>query len=351
MTGSPAQRPGAPDGTTPAEHARTHPRVPHRRSTAVWTLVVPGALTTGIVTRVLGWRGELPDPVASHWGSDGVDGFSSLGGLVGPLVAAIAAFSVAMWAVGHWRGQQAMTRRWVNAMAVWFAAFLGGILLGTVWIQRGLQDAADVGGVGSVLVLTLLGSTVAAALVGWATPGDAPAPTSAPIPADAPQLPVADGEQVTWVREVGQRATALLLAVSLGSLILVGALSDEWLITGAMALLLFPLVIAFVRWTVIVDRHGLTARSMLRFPRLRIPLDEVERAEVVTVNALGDFGGWGLRTGLDGRVGVVLRSGPAIQVHRTAGRVTVVTVDDAETAVALLNGLAARAREEGGRAT
>lgn len=57
----------------------------------------------------------------------------------------------------------------------------------------------------------------------------------------------------------------------------------------------------------------------------------------MTVNPMGDFGGWGLRLSVDGRVGVVLRTGEALQITRRKGRPFVVTVDDAETAAAVLS--------------
>ena len=65
---------------------------------------------------------------------------------------------------------------------------------------------------------------------------------------------------------------------------------------------------------------------------------------MVDVSPFAEFGGWGYRVGRGGRVGIVLRSGPALQVERTGGRSLVVTVDDAATGAALLNTLAARAR-------
>jgi hypothetical protein len=85
-------------------------------------------------------------------------------------------------------------------------------------------------------------------------------------------------------------------------------------------------------------------RSSLGRPRIVVPLDEVVRAEVVEVSPVAEFGGWGYRVGRAGRVGIVLRSGQALQVERTGGRSLVVTVDDADTAAALLNTLAARSR-------
>ena len=93
-----------------------------------------------------------------------------------------------------------------------------------------------------------------------------------------------------------------------------------------------------------MDGTGLTVRLLIRRPRIQVPLDEIIEAEVVTVRPIAEFGGWGLRIGAAGRAGVVLRSGPALQVTRTSGRAFVVTVDDAQTGAALLNTLAARAR-------
>ena len=52
----------------------------------------------------------------------------------------------------------------------------------------------------------------------------------------------------------------------------------------------------------------------------------------------------GIRSDLKGRYGLVLRAGDAIAVQRAGGGVFVATVDGADDAVALLNGLADRAR-------
>ena len=57
---------------------------------------------------------------------------------------------------------------------------------------------------------------------------------------------------------------------------------------------------------------------------------------------MGEFGGWGLRLSVEGRFGVVLRQGEAIEVTRANGRRFLVTVDDAATGAALLQALIAR---------
>ncbi|QGQ19748.1 hypothetical protein GC089_11580 [Cellulomonas sp. JZ18] len=113
-----------------------------------------------------------------------------------------------------------------------------------------------------------------------------------------------------------------------------------WLLVVVLAALLAAMSVFRVR----VDAAGLTARSALGWPTLRVPLEEVEEARTVTVDPLADFGGWGYRVGAQGRVGVVLRRGEGLEVRRTGGRATVVTVDDAATAAALLNTLADRSR-------
>jgi hypothetical protein len=54
------------------------------------------------------------------------------------------------------------------------------------------------------------------------------------------------------------------------------------------------------------------------------------------VEAIGTFGGWGLRWAGRGRIGIITRSGPALEVRRHDGSSLVITVDDAAAAAALL---------------
>jgi hypothetical protein len=98
------------------------------------------------------------------------------------------------------------------------------------------------------------------------------------------------------------------------------------------------------RWVIRVDGTGLTIRSAIGWPRIRVPLNEVLRADVTQVRPLRDYGGWGLRVGRGGRIGVVLRSGDALLVQRTGGRSIAVSLDGAYTAAGLLNALADHAR-------
>lgn len=333
-----AERPGATAGT------RSTSPVPHRGPSTAWTLGGP-ALIVAVTTAVaLSWSGDLPDPVATHIGPTGEpDNFGPLLPHVLAPGGIVMAFGLFMWSVAYFAGRAAFVRRIAAMAAVWFAGMLMGTVLGSLALQRGLADATDTPSTDGVVAIAFAAASVLGVAAAYLIPGDAPQPTRAPVPPGAPTLDLDPDEQVTWVRDAGQRAFLIISAVAVAGTTAMAAAFDTWgvaLIGVAVA----ALMAAVMRWTVVVDRRGLTVRSLLRRPRVVVPLDEVLQASVSNVRPLVEFGGWGLRVGRRGRVGVVVRAGEALEVERTGGRVFVVTVDDAATAAALLNSLAARSR-------
>lgn len=329
-----------------ASATRTRTPVPHRAATTLLTLGVPAASTTVAVVLALSWRSDLPDPIVTHWGPTGPDAVGPVSPHILAHAVIVLAFGLFMWAIGFFGGRDALTRRIVAAVAAFFGVLLSGVLIGNLAVQRGLTDASEVGGADLGLGLGFGAAVVVAILAAWVTPGDRPQPTTEPVPADAPRLELAAGEQVVWVRQAGQQAALVIVALAAALAAVAGVITRTWggplVLGGALALLL----LVMVRWTVVIDSIGLTARSVLRRPTIHVPLDEVLLAEEVQVNPLREFGGWGLRRGLHGRTGIVLRSGSALQVRRTGDRVLVVTVDDAATGAALLNALAERSRTD-----
>jgi hypothetical protein len=214
-----------------------------------------------------------------------------------------------------------------------------------VWVQRGLDDAADAGS-----VLPWMAAGAVAGLV-LAVPAALLAPR-APLTVDdddeAPALELGDDERAVWSRNVtpGRGIAVFLLlvgAVTAGTIALVSSPSNSgsWVGFAILAAALL-LVLATSFWRVRVTAAGVTVRSALGFPNFSVPLDQVETARAVQISPLGDFGGWGLR-GSPRRFGIVLRSGEALEIERTNGRSLVVTVPDAATAAALVNGLRGRA--------
>jgi hypothetical protein len=308
-----------------------------RRRTAGWVALVALATLAGATALARSWRDELPDPVASHWAINGTaDGFSSLNGtlavMLGFGVALVLGFSALTLLLGH----SAVTRRIGTAATIWSALFLSLLTLGSLSIQRGLADAREVGGIDGPLLLAIGGSLLPAVAVGALVPGDRRLPTAEAVAADAPRVTLASAERATWSANADAGPATGVGILAIAAVLALVVLTRIWpllIVVGVLVLL----IAAMFRWVVRVDGTGLTVRSAIGWPRLRVPLDEVVRADVIEVRPMPDFGGWGLRVGRHGRVGVVLRRGPALLVQRTGGRSVAVTVDGAAMAAGMLN--------------
>lgn len=167
-------------------------------------------------------------------------------------------------------------------------------------------------------------------------------PSVLPPPAEGPveRIDLAAGETAGWARHAGARPLlALAVAVVVTGVVVLTV--SGW--QAAVAPVVVGLVLmAFARPYVTVDRRGLTiSTGRLPWPRIRIPLDQVEQATSRDIDALKDFGGWGYRFRA-GSSGLILRSGEAIVVRRRSGRDFVVTIDGSSDGAALLNTLAER---------
>ncbi len=329
--------------STPSAAVDQQPPVPHKALTSAIALLVPALVLTATVIIAMSWAPELPDPVASHFGGDGPDGFSSLESFVWTGVGIGASLAVLGWFIAAVLGRAATARRTGVGTAVGGALFVAISVLGTLDAQRGLADAAQTGDIDRVVILCLVVGGIGGALAALLVPGDRPQPTTAPVPTAAARVPLAPQERATWVRRVTGRSMIAVAAVLVGASALTARIADSPVAAVPLAVVLVVLL-AHVQFTVTVDSRGLRVRSPLGFPRMTVPADEVLHAEDVTVSPLRDFGGWGYRVGASGRVGIVVRQGTALQVTRTGGRVYVVTVDDASTGAALLNTLTARTR-------
>ena len=330
--------------TAPAPATTRHDKVPYRGWTTLLALGVPAAIIATTTGLAMSWRHDLPDPIAVHWGLNGPDGFGSLTtSIVWPAVAGSVVASL-LWALGFFACRQSFTRRAAAALSVGFTILLSGVSIGGLSVQHGVADARDAGSIDGVILVTFLVATAAAGIVTRLIPGDPPLPTGEPVSPTAARLKLGRGEDASWVRDVTSPGYFLAIGGVVLTIALVGLLGGQGWFALVLGVTIGLSLVAFLHWTVIVDRDGLTVRSILRRPCFRIPLNEVEMAEVVEVRPLREFGGYGIRGGKGGRMGVVVRKGPALQVHRTGGRVFLVTVDDAATGAALLNTLAGRTR-------
>jgi hypothetical protein len=308
---------------------------------AVWVPAVVAALA---VVLMLLWLPRLPAPVATHWsGSGGPDGFGSPWLNIGMLVVISAVFTTVMaFAVlrALARGAAPAVIRLNAVFSPVFTVFLSVVTAGTLGIQVDLADAHDTVGAGWVLVA----GVVAAVLTGvicWLILPSRGSDAAPPTPEPATRL--ASGENASWTRRISTPRWFIAVPIGVGVIAVIPVLIEPalwW--ASAIILLVVALLGMTMTARVTVDARGLTVRSPLGIRMLHVRLADVASAAVVDVDALAEFGGWGIRIDARGRRGVVLASGQAIQVERRAGAPLVVTVDDAHTGAALLNGLAAR---------
>lgn len=313
-----------------------------RRRILVIGGVIPVVMSVVAALITLTWLPELPDPVATHWGPGGVDGYGPAAimiALPAAITIAFAAFAVfSSWKVSP-RGLLLSGQKLMVVTSVWLSALLSVTMGGSLYIQRGLADASDSPDVLPWMLAGLVAGLVLATGAWFALPAMTRVPLSS---AAAAPIDVTDTERVAWSRTVTITPAAwwvigVGLAVALGAVVIT-VVVDTWSI---VAIVLFVAIAAFVvgsaAWRVTADRRGLTVRSAVGWPQITIPTAQIASAQAVQINPLAEFGGWGYRWDAAGRSGVIMRTGDAIEVTKQNGKRFVVTVPDAATAASVLS--------------
>lgn len=342
-----------PDSTTRSDLAV-------RRFTLVAVWLPVAFAVVGVVIQLL-LLPAVPETVAIHWNAAGeADGFAPAWtqplmtvafGLGLPLLLALSALP------GLRRGDRGPSYRLMGAVAGGLSAFIVAIFTMAFAMQAGLDSGADAPTVWLPLGAGLVLGLAIGAGAWFAQPHeemtDASTRTATPFE-------LRPNERAMWLRTTSMTPAAAIAIVA-GVIVIGLAALVAWL-TGAdsglawiLTIVTFVLVVfaaTTLSFHVRVDDTGLHVDSVLGIPRFRVPLADVASAARVEVNAMGEFGGWGLRVGTGRRFGVVLRNGEAIEVVRRSGKRFVVTVDDAATGAGLLEALVARAaRPAGGAGT
>ncbi|WP_420114129.1 DUF1648 domain-containing protein [Pseudactinotalea sp.] len=315
-----------------------------RTRAALLGALLPVVMVTASFALMLSWRERLPDPMALHWGVDGVDRVGSFSSHLLPF--AILSASLCLPAIVLALVVRGAARRGMVGMSAGMAAMMAGIGVGTTAIQLDAPDAYAISSPGAAIVVPILAAVAIGVLATWLAGRDAPSPSTEAVPDDAARLPLPEGTSAVWSAPLPSIPVGFpvgVIGLLLAMAIAMGVLTGEWW------LLVFPALIGAVflvatGWRVQVDRSGLTLRSVLGRPRYHVPADEIVRADVTEVNPIKEFGGWGMRVGYNGALGFVSRRGEAFEVERTGDRRVVVTVDRAAQAAALLNTLADRTR-------
>lgn len=319
-----------------------------RRLIVVVGGVIPVAIAVVASIVMLTWLPELPNPIAIHWGVAGPDGYGTVGSLVLLLVAIVTAF--AALAVGSaWRqslvGLLTRNQKIRLVSSVWLSVLSSVGMAGSVAGQRGLAHASQAPNVGPALLLGALSGVVLAAVAWMALPkSDA----SLMLDTESEPVEMVDSEHLSdtgpafWYRTV-RLSSGVLIALVVVVILAAGSAVYATIRapSGAIVALVLPVVVLLIVvatscWRITADRRGLTARSILGWPRVVIPVEKISAVAVINVTPLADFGGWGWRFASHGRSGIIMRAGRAIEVTRTNGKRFVVTVDDAQTGAGVL---------------
>lgn len=295
---------------------------------------------------VLPWllvRGDLPHPIAIHFDGAGVANGSA------PLAVHLlvtSAFTVSASAVLVWAAWRSTATLGLEAAIATFIGWLiSAVSTVTLFANRGHDDWRDVTlGSGAVWGATMsaLGASIPVALMVRHAARDR-------ARSRVHRMELAATERVAWFG----RASSLPLAMGALLLVFVGTvvlLSFEGGVapTGIVVLAGGLIMVSFMSLDVAVSDQGVRVRAgALHWPRVELPLVEIEAARAVDCKPLhwGYASGWGYRGSLRllGKAAWVLRGGDALELDLTGDRRFLVTVDDADEAAAVLNGLLARA--------
>lgn len=310
--------------------------------------VLPLLLLAGAAALTLAWAPRLPDPVALHWGLDGVDRVGSLAGLIAPFAALAGVLCLPLvvgssLVTGTWR-------RGVVGLSAAMAALTGGLTVGMLAVQLDVDDATTVASPGAAVAIPLVAALVIGILAAWLAGPEPALPADDPVPADAARLTLPDGGRAVWsapLPAIPLAVPVIAVGVLLATAVALGVLTGSWWMLLPMALLSVVLLLT-LGWRVQIDRTGLRLSAVLGWPRYRVPVGTITRADVVEIDPMREFGGWGVRVGRGGRggsLGFVTRRGEGIAVERSGAATVVVTVDGAEQAAALLNTMIDRERD------
>jgi uncharacterized membrane protein len=304
--------------------------------------VLPALGVLVAATAPFAYRGRLPDPVATHWGVDGLpDGSLPLvvDHLLLTLIVLVVAF-LPLWSAE--RVDHVIARTLVatsSALSALFAMLRWWTLEANadapVW-----TEAAPMTLRGSAAVV--LASALAGGFGWWAAKErpDRPVPSERAAP-----TPIPDGEQLVWIggqrAMVGPSMAGLLVIVAVGLLATVPPTGP--LLLGVMVAVVVLVIVTFTSIRAVIGPAGLTVRfGPLGRPRLHVPVEDIVEVRVEHVEPMA-YGGWGYRV-LPGVRAVVVRGGEGMRVVRRTGPDLVVTIEGAREAA---GALAAQIRPSG----
>jgi hypothetical protein len=292
------------------------------------------------------WLRRLPDPLPTHWNSRGqVDGTTALAAFFAIMMAAAAAGALlaTVGAVGARLGW--LARRILVTVGAGVGAFVAGLWLTIAALARDHADPPPTSPALSMVAapswhipVLLVGTALWTALA-FVACGPAPAhPPAAGRPATAlPRVDLPAGQRAAWSEISYPGPVAYLLLALLAAM---AAVLTAWIDPWAATPVVLSAVVTFLLFItrLVVDRRGLRIGfGPWGWPRITVPLREIESAAVTTVRP-SEWGGWGYRVRPGGRA-LVLRRGPGVRLELSGSRRFVASTRDPDTVAGLVNTL------------
>lgn len=323
-------------------------------------VLLPAAFLGLWIVPVLLFAGDLPDPIAIHFGTSGAaDGSAPLWVHVLTMgVFVVVSSLILVWAA--WRPSSSLGVE--AALATFIGALFSIVSAQVILSNRDLDSWRDatIGGSGVVW-----GAVVGSLAAGLAVAGMVRHAARLDTGETTPAVPVAPGERVAWIGRSSswQFGAGAVFLVFLGTVLTLTLSASR--AAGIAVLFAGLAMVCFMSVTVTVSDAGVRVRAgALRWPGVTLPLAEIEAARhVEDFNPMRDGArlssaegargtrflnlggvGWGYRGSLRlfGAAAWVLGRGPALELDLVDGKRFIVTVDGAEQAAALVNGLLAR---------
>lgn len=288
---------------------------------------------------------DLPDPVATHFGSGMVaDGFmsptTSIATLSGVALTMAVMFG-GLTLAGFTSGPAA---RVIAGSGAGTIILLGALSVSTLLPQAGLATAE-----GFALPTAYFAAPFIVAIVGGVVVALLVKPVAEPAD-DVPSAePVAISESSRAVWFGSARASwplAAIMGLSIPATAIPAVISHRsgetgiavMLGVGTVAVLLVFLMFLSVR--VRIDAAGIHWRLLPGFPRGTIPYEKIDAVDAIDGKP-GDWGGWGWRIGPNGTA-ILLRGGEGLRIRRRGSGNLFISVDDAARGAALANGFLRR---------
>ncbi|MCJ7725083.1 MAG: DUF1648 domain-containing protein [Acidimicrobiia bacterium] len=298
-----------------------------------WSHLTLGVLIAGTIAVVaaLAW-GDLPGSIATHWSLNGTPN--------GHMPPAALLLGVMVVVVSAWMAVSSASQRMPGEARSFIAGFAGiGGLLGVVtWFaidaNRGAADWTAAGEVTAVHLVVVFAAALMLGSIGWVIAGRSNATGGALAVTPGPTIRVEAGTDPVWS---GRGRGVVLIVIGIGLVVLAAAL---WSLVSLLLLVTALPVIAFAEVRATVSRRGVVVSlGWLGIPHWRVRLEEIAGAEVEHVSPMA-YGGWGYRL-RPGIRGIIVRGGDSIRIRRIDRPDLVLTVDDAERGVGLINGFIA----------